>query len=145
MGAALLGVALLLVASNASGEEEDPKIVAIGGLSASFLVQTYLNIGLVADASVKKDANKEQLTATLATVEGLLTETQKQLDAVVKSDISDEDKATLKKIKSCYALLDEQITSLRTFWKDQTEENGKAFDQARQEAWKKISATLGLK
>jgi hypothetical protein len=51
----------------------------------------------------------------------------------------------LKKIKVCYALLDEQITELHKFWKDPTEEHAKGFEAARQAAWKKISDTLGIK
>ena len=120
-------------------------MTAIGGLSASFLVQTYLNVGLLADASVKKDADKEQEESTLSLVENLLSKTEKQLDDLLKSQISDDDKVFLKKIKSCYALLDEQISALRTYWKDKSDDNVKAFDAARQAAWKKISATLDIK
>ena len=144
LGAALLGLTLL-VAGTARAADEDVKMGAIGGLSAAFLVQSYLNIGLLADASAKKDADKEQLASTLTIVENLLGETEKQLDTVLKSDITDDDKAALKKIKSCYALLNEQISALHTFWKEQNEANGKAFEQTRVEAWKKISATLGIK
>lgn len=139
-------VALTLVVSGpAQAADDDAKMAAIGGLSASFLVQTYLNIGLLADASVKKDADKEQQESALGTVENLLSKTEKQLDDLLTIKISDEDKAFLKKIKSCYALLDEQISALHTFWKDKSEENGKAFEAAREAAWKKISETLGIK
>ncbi|MBI3831533.1 MAG: hypothetical protein HY291_18580 [Planctomycetes bacterium] len=146
--AVLLGLVLFVSGATRTAAEdaqEDVKMVAIGGLSASFLVQTYFNIGLVADASAKKDADKEQLQAVLASVENLLAETEKQLDAVMKSEIKDEDKAALKKIKSCYALLDEEITALKGFWKDSSEANGKTFQTARVEAWNKITATLGIK
>ncbi len=148
MAAVLAGLVLLVSgAPRAAAEDakDDVKMVAIGGLSASVLVQTYFNIGLVADASAKKDADKEQLQAVLSSVENLLAETEKQLDAVMKSDIKDDDKAALKKIKSCYALLDEEITALKAFWKDSSDANGKAFQTARVEAWNKITATLGIK
>ena len=144
LAVALLGFALLVSGPVRAGDD-DAKMAAIGGLSASFLVQTYLNIGLVADASAQKDANKEQQEGVLTTVENLLGTTQKQLDDLLKGEIKDEDKAFLKKIKVCYAMLDEEISTLHAFWKDKSEENGKAFDQARQAAWKKISATLAIK
>jgi len=144
LGAALLGLALF-VSAPVRAADDDAKMTAIGGLSASFLVQTYLNIGLLADASVKKDADMEQQEGVLTTVQELLNKTEKQLDELMNTEMSDDDKVTLKKIKSCYALLDEQISALHTFWKDKSDENGKAFDQARKAAWKKISATLGIK
>lgn len=144
VGVAFLAVVLLSGVGRVAAED-DAKMTAIGGLSASFLVQTYVNIGLLADMSVKKDANKEQLADTLKTVENLLAETEKQLDAVMRSDIADDDKATLKQIKSCYALLDEQISALHAFWKEPTDEAAKSFQDARVAAWKKISTTLGIK
>jgi len=143
LGAVLLGLTLLF--ATPARAADDAVKAAIGGLSASCLVQTYFNIGLLADASVKDDADKEQLEATLKTVEGLLASTQKHLDDLVKSDFDDEDKAFLKKIKVCTALLDEQISALHTFWKEKNEKNVKAFDTCRQASWKKITETLGIK
>lgn len=143
LGAVLLA-ATLFFATPARAADEAVKS-AIGGLSASCLVQTYFNIGLLADASVKDDADKEQLEATLKTVEGLLASTQKHLDELVKSDFDDEDKAYLKKIKVCTALLDEQISALHKFWKEKNEKNVKAFDTCRQASWAKITETLGIK
>jgi hypothetical protein len=137
---------LVLFGSGAVRAEEDVKSAAIGGLTASFLVQTYFNVGLLADASVKKDADKDTLVATLSTVEKLLSSTETHMDALMKSDqVGEDDKEYLKKIKTCYALLDEQISSLHKFWKEPTDENAKAFESARVTAWKKISETLGIK
>lgn len=144
--ATVLGLVLFGSTAGSVRAEEDVKGAAIGSLTASFLVQTYFNIGLLADASVKKDADKEQLTVTLATVEKLLSTTETHMDALTKSDqVGEDDKEYLKKIKVCYALLDEQITELHKFWKDPTEEHAKGFEAARQAAWKKISDTLGIK
>jgi len=141
-----LMVSVFLGSATLRAADEDVKSAAIGSLSASFLVQTYLNVGLLADASAKKDADKEQLESTLGTVEKLLSSTETHLDALAKSDsVSDEDKAFLKKIKVCYALLDEQISELHKFWKDNSEKNAKSFDAARVAAWNKISETLGIK
>lgn len=139
-------MALMFLVPGTIRAEDDVKSAAIGSLSASFLVQTYLNVGLLADASAKKDADKEQLEGTLATVEKLLNTTETHLDALMKSnEVSEEDKGFLKKIKSCYALLDEQISELHKFWKDKSEANAKSFDAARVAAWNKISDTLGIK
>lgn len=143
ISAAVLGLALLFAAPTRAAD--DAIKAAVGGLSASCLLQTYFNICLIADASVKDDADKETLAATLKTVEGLLAGTQKQLDELVKSDFDDEDKAYLKKIKVCTALLDEQLTALHTFWKEKNEKNVKAFDACRVASWKKISETLDIK
>ncbi|MCW8132539.1 MAG: hypothetical protein KIS92_19480 [Planctomycetota bacterium] len=149
LGGVVAVFALLICLSGAkhaaAEEKDDPKTTALGGLSASFLLQTHINIGLLADLSVKKDVKKEDLAATLKMVEGLLSETEKQLDAVLHSDIADEDKTTLKQIKSCYALLDEQISALHAYWKEPSEEGAKTFEATRGAAWKKISETLGIK
>lgn len=143
ISAAVLGLALLFAAPTRAADEATK--AAIGGLSAACLMQTYFNIGLLADASVKEDADKEQLEGTLKTIESLLASTQKQLDDLSKSDFDDEDKAYLKKIKVCNALLDEEISALHTFWKEKNDKNVKAFEASRQAAWKKICETLGIK
>lgn len=143
LGAVVLGLTLLFAAPTRAADEAAK--AAIGSLSAACLLQSYFNIGLLADASVKDDADKEQLESTLKTVENLLATTQKHLDDLVKSDFDDEDKAFLKKIKVCNALLDEEVSALHTFWKEKNEKNVKAFDTVRQAAWKKISETLGIK
>jgi hypothetical protein len=141
--AALLGT--VLFCSQPARAEEEASAAAIGGLSASFLMQSYFNIALLADLSMKEGAEMEHLNTVLATVEGLISGNQTHLDALIKSDIDEEGKAFLKKIKSASALLDEEISLLRAFWKDKSQKNAKAFDDSRNAAWKKISETLDLK
>lgn len=124
--------------------EEDAKITTIGTLSAGFLVQTYLNIGFIGDLSVK-GSDKDSMKSTLKSVDSLLENTEKQLDKLLATDLSTEDKSFVKKIKTCCSLLNEQSDALKPCIDKLTTENADVFEKARKASWAKIAETLDIK
>src|SRR5207249_10145257 len=77
---------------------------ALGGLTATHLYQTYLNIGLLADAVEGEVYSAAEARKLLATVMDLVDAVERQLGKV-SADLKDEDEKTLERTRQLTALL----------------------------------------
>jgi hypothetical protein len=117
---------------------------AIGGLAASHLYQTYLNVGLLAD-SVEGDVyEKEEARKLLDTIAGLTSAVEQQLDRVGRQTLKEDEKQALEQARQITANLRTQMRELRTYWEKDDKEHISRFHQARDESWKGIKALLNI-
>ena len=116
----------------------------LGGLSAAHLYQSYLNIGLLADAVDNKTYTQAQALEMLTTVVGLMNTVDKQLDRLAKNDLSADDKRDVERIRSISALLRVQVVALRAYWSTGSAQQAVRYHEARDKAWQGLSEVLGL-
>jgi hypothetical protein len=108
------------------------------------LYQSYLNIGVLADATegdvyTPAEANKllDRVTAVMDTVDRQLT----RLEEAGKI----RDAKSLERTRRLAVLLRTQAKELRQYWATDGEEHAKRYHSARAEAWAGITELLGIK
>jgi hypothetical protein len=117
----------------------------IGLLAGLQLYQTYLNIGLLADAKAEGIYEATEVKQLLGSVVTPLDQVDKQLEKVAAvKGLSKDDVAAITKMRKIIGLLKTQGKSLQAFWDTGAEENGKKYETARQAAWKALADLLEL-
>jgi len=115
------------------------------GLFASLqLYNTYLNIGILADAMTEGMYEARDVYQLLGSVVHPLDRVEKQLDKLAKLKLSKDDLDALAKMKKISTLLRQQGKELDLFWDKGKPENSKNYETARQAAWKELNALLEL-
>ena len=117
---------------------------ALGSLTASHLYQTYLNIGLIADAVENEQMELAEAEKTLAHVVRLMTVVEKQLEQVAGTDLDPGDRDALKHIRQLCDALRSQTAALQSYWATDDLDQAALFHEARTKAWTGINAMLGL-
>src|SRR5262249_51158407 len=108
------------------------------------LYQTYLNIGLLADAVENETYTKAEATNILQTVGELVNLVEKQLNKLPVGDLADEDKAALKGVRLLTSLLRSQSSALLAFWATGEETHAMRYHSAREQSWNALKEILGL-
>jgi hypothetical protein len=116
----------------------------VGMLSGLYLYQTYLTIGLLADGKAERVYDEKTARSVLATVVGPLDAVDKQLTVVGKLAQTDADRRAVEQLRTTVALLRRQSQELTAFWDTGNPAAGARYEATRQEAWKQITALLGL-
>jgi hypothetical protein len=117
---------------------------ALGMLSAAHVYQTYLNIGLLADGVESGAYTRAEAEEMLTTLGGLLNQTDRQLDKIAGSGLSEDDRQSVARVRQLTALLRRQAGALRACWAGGGREQIDRYHQAREATWKNVSAVLGL-
>jgi hypothetical protein len=129
----------------------DRSLEAIGGLSAAHLYQTYLNLGMLADATDGDVYNESDAKNLLKTITVLMDKVDTQLGRVLESSTDPEDKKKLEQVRDLTKLLRVQAKELRAYWdtpeKDTAgkKDHETKFHKAREEAWAGIKELLNIK
>jgi hypothetical protein len=147
---AVLAIAICLPLTagvqRAQAAEDTSLVEALGGLSAAYVYQTYLNIGMIGDSvagkSMEPATGKELLGSVLRMADTINT----QLTAVAKNDkLSADDQKTMQEFLAIITLLKTQGKELELMWSTKDEAHAKKYESARTLAWDKIKTTLGIK
>jgi hypothetical protein len=125
-------------------EENSVLLETVGLLAGIQLYQTYLNVGLLADASAEGVYESGEATQLLGSVVGPLDKIEKQLEKVAALKLSKDDAAALTRMKKIAGLLRVQGKALQSYWDTGKEEHNKKYEDARQAAWKELSDLLAL-
>jgi hypothetical protein len=125
-------------------EENSVLLESVGLLAGVQLYQTYLNIGLLADAFAEDVYTPAEAAQLLGSVVGPLEKVEKQLEKVAALKLTKEDAAAIARMKRIAALLRQQGKSLQSVWDTGLEEHTKKYEEARQAAWKEVSDLLDL-
>jgi hypothetical protein len=123
----------------------EPVVEALGSLTASHLYQTYLNIGLLADAVEGEVYEVAEAKTMLATVVNLTSAVEEQLVQLAKQDVDGDDKKLVEQARQIAALLQTQTKELKGYWDTKDKDRAAKFHKARQEAWAGIKALLNIK
>lgn len=117
----------------------------VGLLSGLQLYQTYLNIGMLADARAEGLYEASELAQLLGSVVVPLDTVDKQLAKVAAlKGLSKEDATAITRMRKIAGLLKQQGKSLQAFWDTGVEDHGKKYEESRQAAWKELDELLEL-
>jgi hypothetical protein len=124
---------------------------ALGGLTAAHVYQSYLNIGMLADAAENEvygtDDAKKLLTTILAWIENV----DQQLKSLAEANLEPDDQKRVTQVRELSGLLRAQAKELRAYWDvPESDTDGKKdhemkFHKAREAAWSGIKELLGIK
>ncbi len=128
----------------AKAEENAALLETVGLLAGLQLYQTYLNIGLLADARAEGLYEASELTQLIGSVVGPLEKVDKQLEKIAAMKLSVEDAAAVARMRKITGLLRAQGKSLQSFWDTGVADHSKKYEEARQAAWKELSELLEL-
>jgi hypothetical protein len=117
---------------------------ALGGLSAVHLYQSYLNIGLVADAVEKEAYTTAEAAKILQTVEDLIALVDKRLTHLADGVLDDDDKQALEHIRAVTQELRLQGSALKGFWATGDAAQISRYRQARARSWNELRDLLGI-
>ncbi|HEY7153478.1 MAG TPA: hypothetical protein VH575_05930 [Gemmataceae bacterium] len=118
---------------------------ALGGLSATHLYQSYLNIGLLADGVEGEVYSRADARKVLSIVIGLMDTVDKQLARLPEENLKEDERAALIRIRSLTDLLRTQSKELQVYWETGDKEHAKRFHTVREEAWTGIKELMNLK
>jgi hypothetical protein len=131
-------------AASAESKKREPLLETIGGLSVVHLYQSYLNIGLLADAAENETYTRAEAASIMATVNELVNLVEKQLTKLPSSGLSEEDETALEGVRLLTALLRTQSNSLLAFWAGGEETHATRYHEAREQSWVMLKGFLGL-
>ena len=125
---------------------DDSAVLAetVGLLAGLQLYQSYLNIGLLADARAEGLYEAGEVAQLLGSVVAPLEKVEKQLEKVARLKLPKEDTDVIARMRKVSALLRQQGKSLQSFWDTGVADHGKKYEEARQAAWKELSDLLDL-
>jgi hypothetical protein len=118
---------------------------ALGTLTAAQLYQTYLNIGLLADATAKEVYPAATARKLLDEVTGMLDTVEGQVARVPEEALRPEDRKALARAREVAVLLRTQARELRAYWETDDEARVVKYQKAREEAWAGIKELLNVK
>ncbi len=126
--------------------EATPALTETVGLLAGLqLYQTYLNIGLLADARAEGLYEASELAQLLGSVVVPLDIVDRQLAKVATlNGLSKDDAAALTRMRKIAGHLRQQGKSLQLFWDTGVEDHGKRYEDSRQAAWRELDDLLEL-
>jgi len=115
----------------------------LGAWGASQVYQSYLNIGMLADAVAHQAYAEGEAYAILATLNGLLQMMDRQLEKVA-TVIDTEDQAALANIRRLNRLLQTQADALVISWETGDRKKEEEYLQIRGKSWDGIQEVLGV-
>jgi len=117
---------------------------ALGGLSATHLYQSHLNIGLLADAVESDTYSVEDGEKNLKSVVELMKMVDGQLAKVSDSGLEKVDQDSIQQIQTVNALLRLQVDSLRTYWATGEADDAEQYHKARKATWQGLAKVMGF-
>jgi len=151
MLAVLMGPDIEVVRGQALSERPDPVkednallTETVGLLTGLQLYQTYLNIGLLADARAEGLYEPLTVAQLLGSAAAPLDKVDAQLGKIEKLKLAKEDAQAITRLRKIAGLLRTQSKELAAFWDTGKDEHGKKYETARQAAWKELNFLLDL-
>src|ERR1043165_3071665 len=87
---------------------------SVGSISSIYLYQSYINIGLLADAAKNETYAKEQSTAVLSTIVSLVQTVDSQMQKLENVGLDAEEVDAVKQVRKISDLLISQANHLQT-------------------------------
>ncbi len=128
----------------AQSTSKDRYLEALGSLTAAHLYQSFLNIGLLADAVENEQMDVEEAEKALSHITRFMTLVDDQLNQLAKTDLDTNDRDALQGIRKHTELLRTQASALRSYWMTGDLDDAEMFHVAREEVWAGVSTILGL-
>jgi hypothetical protein len=116
----------------------------LGCQSALHLYQSYLNIGLIADAVEHENCTPAEGIKMLNTVAGLMDVMDRQLERLSTEDLSADDKGGVQRIRAIASLMRVQLASLQAYWLSGDRKHAERYHETREQARTHLAEVLGL-
>ena len=134
------------LAAEGPGDPDDiPDAVlgSLGGLMGANLHQSYLNIGLLADAVEGQLYTPDDGRNLLAAVSALIDTTETQMKKLPGANLPPDDQKQLDRFRAVIPPLKTQVKELELYWATDSKEHADRFQQARIEAQTALEALVG--
>lgn len=119
--------------------QDETLLSVIGNLEGAHLYQTFLNIGLLADARGKDVYSPQQAAELLDAINLFIDNAAEQLANVPPSSYpTDVDRKEMELAGIVTTLLRRQTRELKAYWDTGDPVHEQSFQKARSEAWEKI-------
>jgi hypothetical protein len=116
----------------------------VGSVSSIYLYQTYLNIGLLADAVKSDTYTKKDSEEVLNTLVTLLRTVDTQAQKLENVGLDDEEMAAVGQVRKVSGLLQAQASHLQAHWRTGDKTSLEQFQVARRDSWIELRLILGL-
>ena len=117
---------------------------SIGSLCAVQLYQSYLNVGLLADAVEHETYPKEEAIQILGTIVTLSQTVDGQLRKLGGAGLEKDDVDSLERVRKASELVRNQATHLQAFWDTGEKQHIESYRASRAKCWQELQAILGL-
>lgn len=137
---------LALHVSYAQTADKDAALTTVGALGAVALYNTYLSIGLMADAHVNEVYDTDYINTLIDEQIGMMQNVKENLKKLLASGFltTEDDKAFASDMVVCAGLLQDEAHAFKKYIGDLSEESANAYDTARLYAWDNIAKLLDL-
>jgi hypothetical protein len=117
---------------------------SVGSLCAVQLYQSFLNVGLLADAVEHEAYSKTEAAQILSTIVTLSQTVDGQLQKLADSGLENDDKKALDRVRKASALVRTQAMHLQSYWTSGEKNHIDDYQRLRQQCWQELRSILGL-
>jgi hypothetical protein len=117
---------------------------SLGGLCAVQLYQSYLNVGLLADAVEHETYPKAEAIQILGTITTLSQTVDGQIRKLADAGLEKDDVDSLERVRKASELVRNQAASLQSFWETGEKQHIESYRASRARCWQELQAILGL-
>ena len=147
--AAILSLFALVLATpapaRADAETEGALLRALGGATAAYLYETHQKVGIIADARTKKVYDLETCEKEIQVTVNILKVVDKQMADLLKSDLADAEKKTVRTVKAIISKQIKAAEGLKSYWDSKDNDDLDTYKTNREEAWTELKKLMGLK
>jgi hypothetical protein len=141
----LVPLALLLFTSAASAQSPDPRLEALGALSAAQVYTSFRYIDTMAHSLSAGAYKPKEAAAFMDEVAGMTANVATFIKKVARTNITDADKKYFAETTNILELLREQAMAASRRAQADTKETRAVYAKARTASWTRIKALLNLK
>jgi len=145
----VVGLAIFLVLSislfSYSSKLEEKLFYCMGHFGATFLYQSYLNIGMISDTWTHNVYSPEDSKSFLSTTLSFLETSQKLVKELTDFSIANEDRKTFLEMLAIIANLKGEAEYMLKYMADRKQEDLNQYEKFRTQAWAQISKLMDIK
>ena len=138
-------VTTLLFAATAAAQTPDPRLEALGALTAAQLYTTWRYLDAADSAMGSKKYSAKQVESLMAEASAMTQNVSTFVSRLAKTNITDADKRYFKEAAVILGLLEDQANALKARALVDNKASQAAYAKASQAAWARIKSLLNLK
>lgn len=124
---------------------EEKLFYGMGHFGATFLYQTYLNIGMISDIWTNNIYTPEDAKSLLTTNLSFLNTSKKILQELNEFAITNEDRGTFMEMVTIIDDLASEADNMLKYMADRNKQDLDQYEVYRKQAWAKISKLMDIK
>ncbi|MCX6557940.1 MAG: hypothetical protein NTW95_10995 [Candidatus Aminicenantes bacterium] len=145
---AVLTILLLVLAVSLfpySSKLEEKLFYSLGHFGATFLYQTYLNIGMISDIWTHNIYSPEDAKSLLGTNLSFLQASRKNLQELTEFSINNEDRGTFMEMIAIVDELTGEADYMLAYVASRSQDDIDQYEVHRKQAWAKITKLMDIK